>query len=318
MILSRRALVGEGWTDADIRGQVRAGELVRVAAGVYAPKADLDGWPEVAYRVRVVAAAQRFRAVVSHASAAAVHGLPLGGADLSAIHLIRPGKGGFRTDGDRTRHAGIIDPLWVTTVDGVRVTTVARTVVDLARSQPVKTAVAAMDNVLFRRLCAPEDIRHAMTSVYRHRGAPRARFAAELADGRAESPTETTVRLAARGGSLPSMELQFDVYDEVGRFVGRADGGYPELGVMWEYDGRGKYGELLQLGRTSSDALMAEKRRERGFVELGWTVIRIDNTDLTDLSAVLDRLSRAVHAASRPDWNPPRGTFVLRPPLTIW
>jgi hypothetical protein len=55
MILSRRALVVEGWTDADIRGQVRAGELVRVTA--------------------------------------AVHGLPLGGADLSAIHLIRPGKG---------------------------------------------------------------------------------------------------------------------------------------------------------------------------------------------------------------------------------
>jgi hypothetical protein len=318
MILSRRALLAQGWTDTDIRSETRAGELVRVAAGVYAPKADLDGWPEVAYRVRVMAAAQRFQAVVSHASAAAVHGLPLGGADLSAVHLIRPGKGGFRAGGDRTRHAGIVDPLWVTTVDGVRVTTVARTVVDVARSQPVKTAVSAMDNALFRRLCTPEDIRRAMTSVYRHRGAPRARFAAELADGRAESPTETTVRLAARGGSLPSMELQFDVYDEVGRFVGRADGGYPELGVMWEYDGRGKYGDLLPPGRTSSDALMAEKRRERGFVELGWTVIRIDNTDLTDLSAVLDRLSRAVHAASRPDWNPPRGTFVLRPPLTIW
>ena len=318
MILTRRALVSDGWTDAGIRGQVRTGELVRVAAGVYAPKADLDGWPEVAYRVRVVAAAQRFQAVVSHASAAAVHGLPLGGADLSAVHLIRPGKGGFRAEGDRTRHAGIIDPRWVTTVDGVRVTTVARTVVDLARSQPVKTAVAAMDNALYRRLCSPEDIRHAMTSVYRHRGAPRARLATELADGRAESPTETTVRLAARHSSLPLMELQFDVYDEVGRLVGRADGGYPELGVMWEYDGRGKYGELLPPGRTSSDALMAEKRRERGFVELGWVVIRIDNSDLCDLGAVVDRFSRAVVAASRPGWNPPRGTFVTRPPLTIW
>ena len=127
----------------------------------------------------------------------------------------------------------------------------ARTVVDLARSQPVKTAVAAMDNALYRRLCSPEDIRHAMTSVYRHRGAPRARLATELADGRAESP-ETTVRLAARHSSLPLMELQFDVYDEAGRLVGRADGGYPELGVMWEYDGRGKYGELLPPGRTSS------------------------------------------------------------------
>ena len=318
MIVTRRELASGGWTDADIRGQVRRGELVRMAAGVYAPKADLDGWPEVAYRVRVVAAAQRFQAVVSHASAAAVHGLPLGGADLSAVHVIRPGRGGFRAEGDRTRHAGLIGPQWVTTVDGVPVTTVARTVVDLARTQPIKTAVAAMDNSLFRRLCSPEDIRHALTSVYRHRGAPRARLATELADGRAESPTETTVRLATRRTSLPPMELQFDVYDEVGRFVGRADGGYPELGVMWEYDGRGKYGELLPPGRTSSDALMAEKRRERGFVELGWTVVRIDSTDISDLGTVLDRLSRAVLAASRPGWIPPRGTFVLRPPLTIW
>lgn len=318
MILSRRALLAQGWTDTDIRRETRANELVRVAAGLYTPKADLEGWPEVAYRVRVMAAAQRFQAVVSHASAAAVHGLPLGGADLSAVHLIRPGKGGFRAGGDRTRHAGILDPQWVTTVDEVQVTTIARTLVDLARSQPVKTAVAAMDNALFRRLCAPEEVRHAMTSIYRHRGAPRARFAAELADGRAESATETTIRLAARGASLPSMELQFDVYDELGRFVGRAEGGYPELGVMWEYDGRGKYGELLPPGRTSTDAIMAEKRRERGFVELGWTVLRIDNTDLADLSGVLDRLSRAVLAASRHGWYPPRGTFVLRPPLTIW
>ena len=206
----------------------------------------------------------------------------------------------------------------MTTVDGVRVTTVARTVVDLARSQPVRAAVAAMDNALFRRLCSPQDVRLAMTSVYRHRGAPRARFAAGLADGRAESPTETTVRLSARGRSLPPMELQFDVYDEVGRFVGRADGGYPELGVIWEYDGRGKYEELLPPGRTSADALMAEKRRERGFVELGWSVIRVDNTDLGDLSAAFDRMSRAVLTASRPGWNPPRGAVVLRPPLTIW
>jgi len=176
MIVSRRALLAQGWTDTNIRSETRAGELVRVAAGLYAPKTDLDGWPEVAYRVRVMAAAQRFQAVVSHASAAVVHGLPLGGADLSAVHLIRPGKGGFRAGGDRTRHAGIVEPQWVTMVEGVRVTTAARTVVDLARSQPVKTAVSAMDNALFRRLCTPEDIRRAMTSIYRPlRGSRRRR-----------------------------------------------------------------------------------------------------------------------------------------------
>lgn len=318
MIVSRQELISQGWTDAGIRSHLKAGGLVRVASGRYAPSAELEGWPEVAYRVRVLAAAERSDAVVSHASAAALYRLPLGGADLSTVHLVRPGRGGFRCAGDRTRHAGMIAPEWLTTVDGVRVTTIARTVVDVARSQPLKVAVAAMDNALFRGLCVPEDIRRAMTSIRRHRGAPRARAACALVDGRAESPTETTVRLAAQGSSLPVMELQFDVYDEAGRFVGRPDGGFPERGVAWEYDGRGKYGDLLAPGRTPADAFLAEKRRERLLVELGWTVVRIDQEDLVDLPHVLNRLSRAVVAASRPGWNAPRGTVVLRPPVTIW
>lgn len=316
--MSRQELIGEGWTDGLIRSQLREGDLIRVASGRYVPKAELEGWPEVAYRVRVRAAAQRFDAIVSHVSAAALYSLPLGGADLSTVHLVRPGRGGFRCAGDRTRHAGMIAPEWLTTVDGVHVTTVARTVVDVARSQPAKVAVAIMDNALFRGLCAPDDIRRAMTSIRRHRGAPQARAACALVDGRAESPTETTVRLAARRTSLPSMELQFDVYDETGRFVGRPDGGFPERGVAWEYDGRGKYGDLLAPGRTPADAFLAEKRRERLLLELGWTVVRIDQEDLVDLRQVLDRLSRAVLAASRPGWNAPRGTVVFRPPVTIW
>ncbi len=316
--MSRGALLAQGVTDAEIRTQRRTGELVRLAAGWYAAQADLDGWPEVAYRARVMAAAQRFDAVVSHASAAVVHGLPVGGADLSRVHLLRPGKSGFKAVSDRTRHAGMIDPVWVTTVEGVRVTTAARTVVDVARSQPARVAVAAMDHALYRRLCTPEDVRMALLSVKRHRGSPRARLVAELADGRAESPTETAVRLAGRERPLPAMELQFEVYDEWGRFVGRADGGFPELGIIWEYDGQGKYGELLPPGRTAADALLAQERREARLVALGWIVIRVDHTDLPDLAGFFERLSETILSARRPGWGPPRGTYVLRPPLTVW
>jgi hypothetical protein len=198
------------------------------------------------------------------------------------------------------------------------VTTVGRTVVDFARSQPIKVAAAAMDEALYRRLCTPEDIRLALLSVKQRRGSPRARLVSELADGRAESPTETTVRLAARDRSLPPMELQFDIYDELGVFVGRADGGFPELGIVWEYDGQGKYGELLPPGRTAADALLAQKRREDRLVQLGWVVLRVDHTDLPELGRFFDRLFQALQAARQYGRRAPAGTYVLRPPLTVW
>ena len=141
----------------------------------------------------------------------------------------------------------------------------------------------------------------ALLSVKRHRGSPRARLVAELADGRAESPTETAVRLAGRERPLPAMELQFEVYDEWGRFVGRADGGFPELGIIWEYDGQGKYGELLPPGRTAADALLAQKRREARLVALGWTVLRVDHTDLPDLAACSSACPRRSCPRAGPD-----------------
>lgn len=316
--MSRRTLIAQGVTDADIRRQRRTGDLVRLAAGWYAPPTELDGWPEVAYRARVLAAARRFDGIVSHASAAAIHRLPLGGADLSDVHVIRPGPSGFKSGSGRTRHAGAVDPIFITVVDGVQVTTVGRTVVDFARSQPIKVAAAAMDDALYRRLCTPEDIRRALRSVKQRRGSPKARLVSVLADGRAESPTETTVRLAARDRSLPPMELQFDIYDDLGVFVGRADGGFPELGIVWEYDGQGKYGELLPPGRTLADALRAQQRREDRLVQLGWVVIRVDHTDLPDLGRFFDRLVQALQAAQRYGRRAPAGTYVLRPPLTVW
>ena len=110
------------------------------------------------------------------------------------------------------------------------------------------------------------------------------------------------------------MELQLDVYDELGLFVGRVDGGFPELGIIWEYDGQGKYGQLLPPGRTAADALLAQKRREDRLIQLGWVVIRVDHTDLPDLSRFFDRLSQAILSERRYGWKAPteRTFFALR------
>jgi hypothetical protein len=134
-----------------------------------------------------------------------------------------------------------------------------------------------------------------------------------LVDGRSESPGETRTRLVLNAGPLPKTELQISVFDEYGRFVGRADGGYPEQGVFWEYDGKAKYAALLKPGQTTLDAVLAEKKRESDITELGSTMVRIDMHDITDRARLWDRMARALARSSQPGWLPPRGRYAVAP-----
>ncbi len=220
------------------------------------------------------------------------------------MHATRLGVGGNRHRSTRHVHSGILSSEWQTTVDGVHVTTVARTLVDVAKTQPRLAAVTAADAALHRGLCTYEEISDALRSARRHRGAPRARAALNLADGRAESPGETWTRLALTHPSLPPCELQIEVSDEHGRFVGRADGGYVQYGILWEYDGQDKYHRLLAPRQSTLDAVLAEKRREGGFTELGWLVRRVDSSDLRLPEALRLRALDAIARASRRGWLP--------------
>jgi len=136
------------------------------------------------------------------------------------------------------------------------------------------------------------------------------------ADGRSESPGETWARLALIG-LHPGLELQFNVYDEDGRFVARADGGYPELGLVWEYDGQGKYEELRAPGTTRDDAMAKQRRRQANLERLGWTVIRGGGEDLRDKVAFRDRVGQVLQAAGTEGWAPPKGRYELTPRLTV-
>ena len=115
------------------------------------------------------------------------------------------------------------------------------------------------------------------------------------------------------GGRLPATELQISIFDERGRFIGRADGGYPDKGLLWEYDGKTKYGRLLKPGQTILDVVLAEKERESEFTELSWGIIRIINRDFAQTAELRDRVARAAGRASRPGWLPPRGTYEIGP-----
>src|SRR5664280_1342284 len=220
MVFTRAEAVADGVSDSELKSLLKSGDHVRLVRGVYADAAELAGWEEDQHRTRVMGVARISNLLVSHISAAVLHGLPVPGGDLTEVHATRLGVGGNRHRSTRHVHSGIVSPEWQTTLEGVYVTTVARTLVDVAKTQPRLAAVTAADAALHRDLCTYEEITDALHSAYRHRGAPRARAALRLADGRAESPGETWTRRALTHPSLPPCELQIEVYDEHGRFVG--------------------------------------------------------------------------------------------------
>jgi hypothetical protein len=203
----------------------------------------------------------------------------------------------------------------VTSVAEVAVTTVARTLVDLAKFERLEVAVAAADSALHSNLCGVSELSETLESVRSHPYSRRSSHAMSLVDGRAESPGETRTRLLLNGGPkgavivLPPTDLQVSIFDEKGRFVGRADGGYPEHGVLWEYDGLSKYGQLLAPGQSTLDVILAEKRREERLTELGWIVVRIIAADLGHRADLVERVARAIARSRRPEWLPPRGSY---------
>ena len=98
---------------------------------------------------------------------------------------------------------------------------------------------------------------------------------------------------------LPLPDLQIDVFDPLGNFLGRPDFLWKEQRTLGEFDGKAKYGRLVANGRTAQDVLFDEKRREDALRDLGWQIVRWIWADLYEPGVIRDRLLRAFARASR-------------------
>ncbi|MGV8845270.1 type IV toxin-antitoxin system AbiEi family antitoxin domain-containing protein [Tessaracoccus sp.] len=264
-----------GLTPSDIEKRIRNGTLARLRRGVYAlPNCPV---PEEQHR-RLIHASTTAVAesnVMSHISAGVLYGLPVPRNQLELVTMTRltPGHG-ERSDRLRVRHTSLADDE-VTTLDGVRVTTLERTVFDLARSLPFEWGVMACDAALHNGLDATR-LHGATQRHQRLRGAPRARRVAEFGDSRSESAAESLSRVQMARACLPVPDLQHELFDPDGVFIARSDFAWPELRLVGEVDGKGKYGSLLRPGQQPADAIMAEKRREESIRQHGFWIVRWD------------------------------------------
>ncbi|WP_166509626.1 type IV toxin-antitoxin system AbiEi family antitoxin domain-containing protein [Blastococcus sp. TF02-8] len=293
-IFTSADLAARGVGEREIRTAVRTGTWVRLRRGVFVTASDLADVERTGRRpgldaLAVTTGLDRPTAVLSGATAAWVWGLPRPRPIPTTVHLTDPdrwrrGRGWLMTHADLPEDE-------VTVRGAYRVTTAARTVVDLARTWPEVHAVAAVDAVLVRRLADRAELGRVLDRQANVPGIPRAVRSVALADGRAESWLETCGRLTFAALGLPPFVPQVELWVS-GELLKVVDGWYADAAVAVEFDGRVKY-RRPQYGRTPEEELWREKRVEDLLRSVGVRFVRVAAEDLRPRRlSDLDRLVR--------------------------
>ncbi len=236
--------------------------------------------------------------MISHGSAAVLHGLPIFPEAVRNLHLTRDRHGGGVRRSVVHVHGSPLADADVTVIDGLPVTSLARTVADLARTLPYPQAVAIGDRALAIGL-DPTDLAVAIEMGLKRAGAAQARRVAQFIDGRSESVGESFSRVGFAEDRLPAPVPQFEVFDDSGDFLGRSDFGWPELRTLGEFDGREKYVRYRRRDETLEEFLLREKAREDALRDLGWQVVRWVWAELFRKRVIADRLLRAFERGRR-------------------
>jgi hypothetical protein len=223
--------------------------------------------------------------VLSLGSAARLWSTPLPGRleDDWRIHLAR--RRGF----SRPRRVNVVGhvltffPDEVVELDGVRLTSPARTWLDLSSVLGVDELVVAGDSLVcghgpefpvpHEALCSMAELQ-AMVARHRgSRGVRKARAAVELIRVGADSPPETRLRLALIRAGLPEPALNEVVWGAAGTPVLWPDAAYPEWRIALQYEGAHHNGQ---------DQYLRDIRRADTAALSGWLEVRVSRLDLAD------------------------------------
>ncbi len=252
---------------------------------------------------------------VSHESAAFLLGLPsfaapaVDSSGIPAVHLTRVGAA--RTEGWIRVHGCDTPPQFVTTIDGLAATDLARTSIELAAGRSQRWALAMIDAAMriaiishagsanpreaardpHERAWARRRWREATAPYARHRWVTTVRRAIDLADPAAESVLESMSRWSIVDSGLPRPECGLPVRGDNGVFY-FADMVWEESQVIGEADGLAKY--------DSREALLKEKVRQEALEAMGWRFVRWGwREGVTDSSIMVARIGRALSERPR-------------------
>lgn len=236
---------------------------------------------EVTAKVRAKAAWlwSKRRGVVAGQSAAALHGAKWVD-DRRPAELLWPNRRPPR--GIRTWSDDFADDE-IQFIDGIRVTTAARTALDIACRYPLVRAVAAIDALARATHLKIADVELLADRHRGRRGVKKARKVLDLVDPGAESPQETWLRLVVIRNNFPRPQTQIPLYDEFGVLVAVFDLGWEDMKIAMDYEG--------EHHRINRRVFNHDIRKAEAVANLGWIDIRVTAEDSE--GGIVRRLSEA-------------------------
>lgn len=317
-VISRTELLSQGLSDHQIRRARERGELHSVLPGLYlrsVPDPPTDPAERHRATLTVVVPLLAGRPVVSHVSAAVMHGLPFCHSDIGwlgrprhdeidwlgrprrgdddspgatrpsespPMHITRPDATKSRRGAAVRLHKAALQPSEVVELGGLPVTTPERTVVDCALTLPFDHAVMLADAALHRGLVSPESLARQLARLHRVPGTRRAEQVVSFADPRSAGPGESFSRVLMHRWGLPTPELGVPVTDARGRALGRVAFVFAAARVLGEFADHDSPPNADPDDRTAA------------WHEAGWRTVRWSWPDLRSPETWVDRLQTAL------------------------
>lgn len=220
------------------------------------------------------------KVVFSHSTAAQLMGLSVPSDER--LHVTLPYGVQVRRRGVVMHHAAATG---VRRVDGLPVTSVLRTWLDMSTMLDLEDLVILGDAILQRAPALADALRRVPEQAPGRRGIRTAREAATLIRPGVLSPQETLWRLRFRQVGLPEPELNVTVRDLRGRWLGVGDFVWREQRLIAEYDG--DYHFTVEQRRH-------DQSRRRAMRMGGWGVIELNGADNRNPRPALRAIAQAL------------------------
>jgi hypothetical protein len=253
--LTRRALRGKSWR--------------RIGAELYRwTESPEDHWLTLSAWRRVLPP----ETIFAGTSAAWLFGIELD--PTNPVEIVVPPSSGIRSRTGLNVRRSEIPPAEIVSIRGLRATALPLSLATLCLQRPAVEALIAIDTAIRVGLAEPAALQRYAAGAKRH-GAARMRALVSLA-APAESPMETRMRWLLITAGLPRPEVQAELCNGAGRFIGRVDLYYREARLVLEYD-----------GGNHRERLVEDNRRQNQIVNAGYRVLRFTAADIYNRADVV-------------------------------
>lgn len=286
-VVGRGQVLAAGMSPRTIDGRRARGRWSSILPGVYRVEGSPQSWHQQVTATTLWAGEH---GVLSHRTAAALWGLnrfPHAGRVHITVGVFLPAPRWVATHQSTLRKRDVV------THAGFRVTSVPRTLLDLAASEWAADVEAAADSALAKKVTSVAELRR---FVNRHRGHRGIRLLRRLVEGYeggngpVESELESRVVELLDDAGLPRPRRQQRLV--VGGRRRRLDFYFPGTNVVLEADG---YSSHASPASFEDDRMRANALAVRGYVVLHWTWQALRERP----DALVAELARALEASPR-------------------